>query len=885
MGTRINKDAIAVAGDGDVRVLNGLGNGVKRAIEVLGSGFLANQKNATLRAAVESGKLDNREYYRQLIILVYRLIFLFVAEERTTLLTPYSDEAAESDCTTVYSTRRLRALSAERRDGQHRGIWNWIRTVMLRLSDGCFDVTVPRYGSFLWNSQACCALMGAHCSDEHVLNAIHCLSSIHDGVTGYQVNWGRIGADELGRIYEKLLEFDPQFSNHRSVFCLLITNDHERKATGSYYTPASLVDCLLNWTLDPVLDQAVMKPDPEHAILSLKVCDPACGSGNFLIAAARRIGKRLASIRAEQDEPDLREIRRAVRDVVARCIFGVDLDPLSIEICKIGLWLETIEIGKPLAVLDSHIQCGNALLGTTPELMNRGISDRAFKSIKGKHKTVENKLIQQNRRERKAIEVGQRTMFAEFESDEKNGMTAATQTSKDAESRTMTDATAPGVRQAHAEGLVRSAEYEDAWFRSDAWCAAFVWPKRSRQLAAAAITEERWRHLLRDGSSIPRLTRRTVNELALKYRFFHWHLAFPQVFNAGRPHLSEIESHATQRGFDVILGNPPFVNSIEGGISSGAKAILRAVSSDLRGTADLAFHFVQLAHYITNCNGRIGLVQPKTFLNADSAFGLREELRKERPPVLIYVPITAKYFAGVSAYVCLLVLAQGGDLQVSDSDSLADGKWHVGVLQDNNWWRAVQVILGNVPHLKSMDLVPMGTGFSIAASMTTGDAYAIKPYIREDTNGEDLRLVTTGLIDPFVCNWGKVPCRYLGDIYRRPCVLQTPGLPPALTRRLRNARRPKVLIAGLANRLEAFLDAEGNCCGAVSTFSVFDSNDNIDALTELSKWLNGEIATSLIRSELGAASVGGDYMTIKKQALMRLPMPKDTVQRSQLSGT
>ena len=549
------------------------------------------------------------------------------------------------------------------------------------------------------------------------------------------------------------------------------------------------------------------------------------------------------------------------------------MDPLSVEICKIGLWLETMEPGRPLALLDSHIRCGNALLGATPELMERVIPVHEFDSIRGNHRDVTDRLIKQNE-ERRAIEVGQMTMFDDFESEASKDIDSATQDPKEVGRHSAVGMTDLSLIQEQGEYLSHRAEYDDAWFRSDAWCAAFVWPKRSRHLAAAAITEERLRVLSHNTGIVPKATRTIVNELAREYRFFHWHLAFAQVFNPTDSHQDTRDSHTGQCGFDVVLGNPPFINSIEGGISSGAKAILRAVSPDLRGTADLAFHFVQLAHRITNRNGRIGVVQPKTFLNAESASVLRANLGIQRPPALIYVPSTAKYFDRVSAYVCLLVLAHGTHLQVSDSNAIDNAKWHFGVLRDDNWWRAVQVILGNAPQITSKELVPMGSVFSVAASMTTGDAYTVKPFVREDTDGKDLKLVTTRLIDPFVCKWGTVSCRYLGSVYRRPCVPQTPGLPPALTRRLRNSRRPKVLIAGLSNRLEAFLDAEGTCCGAVSTFSVFDSNDCIDALSELCKWLNSNIATSLIRSELGAASVGSNYMTIKKQALIRLAMPK-----------
>ena len=144
---------------------------------------------------------------------------------------------------------------------------------------------------------------------------------------------------------------------------------NERKSTGSYYTPTSLIDCLLDSTLDPVLDDANKRAEVEataagtdpseaiaEALLSVTVCDPACGSGHFLVAAARRIAKRLASVREHNPEPSLEALRRAMRDVVTHCVYGVDLNPMAVELAKVSLWLEALEPGKPLVFLDAHIK-------------------------------------------------------------------------------------------------------------------------------------------------------------------------------------------------------------------------------------------------------------------------------------------------------------------------------------------------------------------------------------------------------------------------------------------------------------------------------------------------------------------------------------------------
>jgi hypothetical protein len=170
-------------------------------------------------------------------------------------------------------------------------------------------------------------------------------------------------------------------------------------------------------------------------------------------------------------------------------------------------------------------------------------------------------------------------------------------------------------------------------------------------------------------------------------------------------------------------------------------------------------------------------------------------------------------------------------------------------------------------------MVPLSEVFAVVGSMTTAEAYLAKTFVTDNESVNGPKLITTGLIDPFICKWGVEACRYLGEVYNRPRVSSTPELPEVLRRRVRESLRPKLLIAGLSNRIEACLDAAGECCGAVSTFSIFHPDDRIDALEDLCKWLNGDQATAFVRSQLGAASVGGGYMTIKKRVLLELPIP------------
>ena len=220
---------------------------------------------------------------------------------------------------------------------------------------------------------------------------------------GRAIDYKNLGSEELGSVYESLLELHPELNTTAGTFELKTAAGNERKTTGSYYTPASLVACLLDSALDPVLAEAAKQPDPEAAILRLKVCDPACGSGHFLIAAAHRIAKKLAAVRTGDDEPSPDEVRKAIRDVIGHCLYGVDINPDAVELCKVALWMEALVPGKPLSFLDHHIQCGNSLSGATPALLKRGIPDAAFEPIEGDDKAVCRDYRKQNRDERTPV--------------------------------------------------------------------------------------------------------------------------------------------------------------------------------------------------------------------------------------------------------------------------------------------------------------------------------------------------------------------------------------------------------------------------------------------------------------------------------------------------
>ncbi|MFJ9614948.1 Eco57I restriction-modification methylase domain-containing protein [Streptomyces noursei] len=551
------------------RALDQLRKGVQTAITTLGTGFLKHPDNRELRET-----LNVKTFHYALLRLVYRLLFLFVAEDREVLLPPSADATAKERYATYFSSARLRRHAQRRRGTAHGDLYRALRFVLSGLGndDGLPELGLPGLGGIFDDKEADKILHGLALSNEALLDAVRALSVVRDvdSKRNRVVDYRHLDAEELGSIYESLLELVPQHNATDRTFALVELAGNARKTTGSYYTPSSLIECLLDSALDPVIDDAVKRgeiratragrPDPGPTIveelLSLTVCDPACGSGHFLVAAARRIAKRVAAVREQNPEPTTDAVRHALHEVVAKCIYGVDLNPMAVELAKVSLWLEAVEPGKPLGFLDAHIKAGNALLGATPALLSGGIPDDAFKPIEGDDKKIASAVRKRNAKERG----GQLIFHAEERIWVSNAAFAATL-------RDITTAPADTLRDVRLQSsrfhdLEQSADYLRALHIADAWCAAFVWPKW--QGAPTPVTEGVFLDLQSPGAGIPATTNEEIIRLARQYRFFHWHLEFPDVFSVLESGQTTQIDNATgwTGGFDCVLGNPPW-DSVE----------------------------------------------------------------------------------------------------------------------------------------------------------------------------------------------------------------------------------------------------------------------------------------------------------------------------------
>jgi N-6 DNA Methylase len=555
----------AEAIEAGARALDQLRDGVQNAIAHLGTGFLRNPANTRLR-----DDLDADLFKRALLRLVYRLLFWFVAEDRDVLLTPGTAENIRNRYDKYFSSRRLRGTALRRAGTTHGDIWQAVRFVLGGLGDeaGLPQLGLPGLGGIYDDTGTDQILHGLELSNEQMLAAIKSLAHVRDpSIKRYRpVDYRNLGAEELGSIYESLLELVPKWSKEERRFLLDVMPGNERKSTGSYYTPTSLIDCLLDTALDPVLDDAQKCAEIQatadstdraaavgDALLSITVCDPACGSGHFLVAAARRIAKRLASVREHNPEPTLEALRAALRDVVTHCIYGVDINPMAVELAKVSLWLEALDPGKPLGFLDARIKCGNALIGATPALMAGGIPDDAFTPIEGDDRQWAASLRRANAKDNPT----QDELFTDqqifSQSNEKLG----------AQLGQIARAPDGSLRDVHRQAAAyraweESAEYLHARQVADAWCAAFAWLKTKD--APPAIVNRVFRALREQGSAaIPPATSTEIERLHADFGFFHWHLEFPDIFNVPDSFDPAVDpSTGWFGGFTCLLGNPPW---------------------------------------------------------------------------------------------------------------------------------------------------------------------------------------------------------------------------------------------------------------------------------------------------------------------------------------
>ncbi|MBI4486368.1 MAG: N-6 DNA methylase, partial [Acidobacteria bacterium] len=552
------------------------------------------------------------EAFEQALTLVYRMLFLLFAEARG-LVPLWHPVYRES-----YSIEALRdaAAHASRADGS----WDALRAIGRLAHAGCHagDLRVTPFNGRLFAPSRTPLAERRDLDDGAARRAVLALSmrASTDGAGRERISYRDLGVEQLGAVYETLLDYEPRVERpaegRPSVG--LKRGSSIRKGTGSFYTPQPLADHLVRRTLDPLTRTAT----PER-ILQLRIVDPAMGSGAFLVAACRYLAAayETALVRSGGCHPsDIGETERATirRTIAERCLYGVDLNPMAVQLARLSLWLATLAADRPLTFLDHRLQVGDSLLGAWLSNLRHAPAAR-------RRRTTDDPPV-----------------LPLFDEGAVRGvMTGVLPVRFQLES--IPADTLELVRQkerAHSAMIARGTALS-RWKRvADLWCATWFAASGGNppSNAFASLSDA----ILGSHCALP--TRIVESCLAAaeavsrRRRFFHWELEFPEAFfdaDGGRRY---------DGGFDAVIGNPPWdMVRADAGSQEGRPQLREDVAALVRFTRDAGIYtaqsdghanryqlFVERAVDLTRHGGRIGLVLPSGLATDRGSAPLRRRL-------------------------------------------------------------------------------------------------------------------------------------------------------------------------------------------------------------------------------------------------------------------
>lgn len=580
--------------------------------------------------ALVAGRPETRlppvgDCFEQALTIVYRLLFLLFAEARA-LVPLWHPVYRES-----YSVETLRDLAE--RPSRTPGLWDALRAMARLAHAGCQagDLRVTPFNGRLFAPARTPLAERRDLDDAAARRAVLALSTraAPDRDGRERIAYRELGVEQLGAVYETLLDYAPRIERvprtpgrartpGRTPVQTIVTLESGsglRKATGTFYTPQPIADYLVRRTLGPLVREAT--PD---RILQLRIVDPAMGSGAFLVAACRYLAGAYedALVRAggchasDIDEAERVRIRRTIAE---RCLYGVDLNPMAVQLARLSLWLATLAVDRPLSFLDHRLQTGDSLLGAwlanlrhPPDTRRRARADGALPNLPlfGDDTIVE--ALREALPMRFTLESTPNDTLAQVRAKER---AFAALTGREA-------ALSRWKRVAHL------------------WCAAWFTASDAASPAAAfgALSDA----ILGGPSALPGHTANRLldaaDRTAESLRFFHWELEFPEVFFGGDGHRLPLA------GFDAVIGNPPWDMMRADAGAPGARSSARAtVASMLRFTRDAGIYtaqsdghanryqlFVERAIALTRPGGRFGLVLPSGVATDHGSAILRRRL-------------------------------------------------------------------------------------------------------------------------------------------------------------------------------------------------------------------------------------------------------------------
>jgi len=717
------------------RIRERLSNAVKEAIVGWADGLLAHSDNGALRDAITGKRVSPRELYDALLTLIYRVLFLLVIEERDLTHPAGADKGLKRLYQDYYSLMALRARCRKVRseEGRFNDLWATLMDCFSLYEDGevAAKLALKPLAGDLFSPEAFNLLRGLSL-DNHAFSAgIQLLDSYDDEKRGVpvRVNYAALNVEEFGSIYEGLLEFDASIERTADSLRFSFTKGDDRGKTGSHYTPEELVQPLIEHALEPLIQKCLRDPatgreeaDAEARLLDLKICDDACGSGHILLNAARRIALELARLRTKADNPDPTSYRKALREVIERCIYGVDFNPQAVRLCKVALWLESHNPGESLGFLDHHIKCGDSLVGLTKaEDLLEVIPIEAFASRDGDDKDYASQLRAKHKEEC-TTELAMQHM-SDWRGQIGDSLKTVIETLRTVSG--MPDSTPQEA--ARKKELYLHVTSGEAWRKlkalADVRLAPFFTPKKP---ANATATEKIYRDFLNGRDDIEGHPVAEEAERASERRhFFHWFLEFAEVMQAG--------------GFDCFLGNPPFLGNRKLKGSFGADYLdYLTYAYAPAGAIDLVGYFVRRNYDLLQQDRALGTLATNTLAQGGTREGGLEVIQKQGGTIVMAV--RSRTWPGAAAVsVSLAVIYKG----LWNGRCMLDSKpvSYISTYFDD------QLTIGNPFPLAAnadksfMGSVVLGLGFVLDPDMAQEliarnpkNAEVILPYL----NGDDL---------------------------------------------------------------------------------------------------------------------------------------------------
>jgi hypothetical protein len=705
------------------RIRNQLAKAVKTSIELLGQGFLDHPKNHDLRQELQNQSISPAEYLHTQMQLIYRMLFVMVIEERNLI---FDDKASAEHIEIYYRYYSLQALrrASERPsflEERHSDLWAQLRQTFAIFADNHKGkaLGLPALGGELFTGSSLRRLENAELNNAALLKALRSLNAFYDDRSRQtiRVNYAHLNVEEFGSVYESLLEFDACIEPAGHGLNFSLKKGDERSSSGSHYTPDELVTPLIKHSLDYLIEDKLKAPDSEKekALLSLKVCDPACGSGHILLNAARRLAHEVARVRTGEDQPSPASFRGAVRDVIRHCIYGVDKNPLAVELCKVALWLEAHNPGEPLHFIDHHIKCGDAIVGLArASELERGIAEETYaKALPSDDKEVLKTLRERNKKERKRWAIEKEAKPTELFGKVQNELLQKMQQLAQMPEHTPDQTTA---KQQAYQQLLNGPAYMNLRILCDLQIAPWFMP-RDKEHEKLLATDGDYRRELETHSYLPKNVTAAAWALGEEKRFFHWFLEFPEVF-ANK-----------EGGFDCILGNPPFLGGQRLSGSFGLDYVqLLSYAYAPAGSMDLVGYFFRRAYELLRIQGFFGLISTNSIAQGGTREGGLDVIEKQSGNIVH--AIRSIRWPGVAAVEVALV-------------NLYKGDWKGKRVLDNKEVSSITTYLDDSESLGNPYPLFQNAGQSFQGSIVLGSGFVLEPeeaqaLIAKDPRNKDV---------------------------------------------------------------------------------------------------------------------------------------------------